>query len=157
MKASKFEFQFEVYTDAGELAAADALLLDKAKEVAKSAYAPYSQFFVGAVARLANGELVSGTNQENASYPVGICAERSLLSTAAALYPDIPIESIAVSYTSALVKSDHPISPCGMCRQALVEYETRVKQPIRLILAGRKGEGFCDQRSQQSVALCIYQ
>ena len=85
MKASKFEFQFEVYNDSSELAEEDALLLDKAKEAAKSAYAPYSKFYVGAVARLANGELVSGTNQENASYPVGICAERSLLSTAAAL------------------------------------------------------------------------
>jgi cytidine deaminase len=147
MKASKFEFQFEVYNDASELAEKDALLLEKAKQAAKSAYAPYSKFYVGAMARLANGEFVSGTNQENASYPVGICAERSLLTTAATLHPGIPIESIAVTYDSSFVKSDHPVSPCGMCRQALVEYETRVKTPIRLILGGAIGKIYIVEQS----------
>jgi cytidine deaminase len=147
MKASKFEFPLEVYNDNSELAEKDASLLNKAKEAAKSAYAPYSKFYVGAVARLVNGEFVSGTNQENASYPVGICAERSLLTTAAALFPGVPIESIAVTYNSQLVKSDHPISPCGMCRQALVEYETRVKQPIRLILGGAEGKTYIVEQS----------
>ena len=89
---------------------------------------------------LANGEVVAGTNQENASYPVGICAERVLLGNAATLYPGIAIETTAISYNSDNVKSDHPISPCGMCRQALLEYETRLKYPIRLILAGMEGE-----------------
>ncbi len=87
-----------------------------------------------------NGEIVIGTNQENASYPVGICAERVLLGNAATLFPNTGIDTIAISYDSKEVKSDHPISPCGMCRQALLEYETRTHKSIRLILAGQEGK-----------------
>lgn len=136
----KFEFQYEVYNDISDLEKEDAELLTQARAVTKQAYAPYSNFFVGAVAKLANGKTVAGTNQENASYPVGICAERVLLGNAATLYPGISIDTIAISYDSEEVKSDHPISPCGMCRQALKEYETRTDKPIRLIMAGQKGE-----------------
>ena len=140
MKERKFEFQYEVYDDISELTEKDAWLLSEARTVTEQAYAPYSNFHVGAVAILANGEIVAGTNQENASYPVGICAERVLLGNAATLYPNINIETIAISYNSEEVKSDHPISPCGMCRQALLEYETRLKKPIRLILSGQEGK-----------------
>ena len=140
MKESKFEFQYEVYDDISELTEKDAWLLTEARTVTENAYAPYSNFHVGAVAMLSNGEVVAGTNQENASYPVGICAERVLLGNAATLYPNISIETIAISYNSDTVRSDHPISPCGMCRQALLEYETRVKNPIRLILSGMEGK-----------------
>jgi cytidine deaminase len=97
---------------------------------------------VGAVAILSNGEVVAGTNQENASYPVGICAERVLLGTVATMHPNVPIETIAISYSSDSMKSDHPISPCGMCRQALMEYGTRLHKPIRLILSGQEGKVF---------------
>jgi cytidine deaminase len=140
MKENKFEFAYEVYDDISELDPQDAELLTKARSVTKQAYAPYSHFFVGAVARMSNGETVAGTNQENASYPVGICAERVLLGSAATLFPGISIDTMAISYDSKEVKSDHPISPCGMCRQALLEYEARTDAPIRLILAGQKGK-----------------
>ncbi len=140
MQENKFEFSYEVYKDISELIEQDAWLLTEARSVTEQAYAPYSNFHVGAVAMLANGEVVAGTNQENASYPVGICAERVLLGNAATLYPGVNIVSMAISYNSEDVKSDHPISPCGMCRQALLEYETRLKNPIRLILAGMEGE-----------------
>lgn len=140
MKEEKFEFQYKVYTDINELDEKDAWLLTEARKVTSDAYAPYSNFQVGAVAMLANGEIVAGTNQENASYPVGICAERVLLGSVATLYPKIPIDSIAISYSSDSMKSDHPISPCGMCRQALLEYETRFKKPIRLLLSGQEGK-----------------
>ncbi|MBM3414870.1 MAG: cytidine deaminase [Bacteroidetes bacterium] len=140
MKQSKIEFEYEVYNDIGELNEEDAWLLNEARSVTEQAYAPYSNFNVGAVAMLANGEVVAGTNQENASYPVGICAERVLLGTAANLHPNVAIKTIAISYNGDEVKSDHPISPCGMCRQALLEYETRLKQPIRLILGGMEGK-----------------
>ncbi len=139
MKEKKFEFEYEVYNDISELKNEDAELLTKARIVTKQAYAPYSNFFVGAVAKLSNGETVAGTNQENASYPVGICAERVLLGNAGTLYPGVSIDAMAISYDSKEVKSDHPISPCGMCRQALLEYETRTGKPIRLILAGQAG------------------
>ena len=142
MKENKFEFQYEVFDNSDELNEEDALLLTKARKVTESAYAPYSNFHVGAVALLENGEEVYGTNQENASYPVGICAERVLLGSIATLHPQVPVTTIAISYKSDQVKSDHPISPCGMCRQALVEYETRTAKPIRLILSGQEGKVF---------------
>src|SRR5215469_3726116 len=89
---------YEEYDSLGDLPVADAALLAMARKVTKDAYAPYSRFRVGAAARLVNGEVISGTNQENASYPVGICAERTLLSVAGAQYPGVAIETLAVSY-----------------------------------------------------------
>ena len=140
MQEKKFEFEYQVYNNSSELNEQDAWLLNEARSVTEQAYAPYSNFHVGAVAMMANGEIVAGTNQENASYPVGICAERVLLGTVATLHPNVEIKSIAISYSSDAIKSDHPISPCGMCRQALLEYETRLKKPIRLILGGLEGK-----------------
>lgn len=142
MIEKKFEFSYEVYNDSSELDEKDAWLLSEARSVTEQAYAPYSNFHVGAIAILENGEVVAGTNQENASYPVGICAERVLLGSVATLHPKIPVKTIAISYNSEEVKSDHPISPCGMCRQALLEYETRTGKPIRLILGGQEGKVF---------------
>ena len=92
------------------------------------------------MARLENGEIVTGSNQENASFPVGLCAERVLLAAASSIYPKVPIETIAISYHNDNGKSDHPISPCGICRQSLLEYESRVNHPIRLILGGMEGK-----------------
>jgi cytidine deaminase len=117
--------------------------------VTEQAYAPYSNFHVGAVAMMENSEVVAGTNQENASYPVGICAERVLLGSVATLHPNIPVKSIAISYNSKEGKSNHPISPCGMCRQALLEYETRLKNPIRLILGGMEGKVYIIKTASQ--------
>lgn len=142
MKQKKYEFEYETYDDITELAEKDAWLLTEARTVTGQAYAPYSNFHVGAVAILENGQVVAGTNQENASYPVGICAERVLLGSVATLHPKVPIDTIAISYSSKEVKSDHPISPCGMCRQALLEYETRTGKSIRLILSGQEGKVF---------------
>ena len=140
MKQSKFEFEYEVYNDLDELPLQDQELLSRARSFTNQAYAPYSNFRVAAVARLNNGEIVAGTKQENASYPVGICAERVLLGNAATLYPGVAIDTMAITFDSAEVKPDHPISPCGMCRQALLEYETRTHEPIRLILSGQQGK-----------------
>jgi cytidine deaminase len=140
MKEEKYNFSFEVYPSIETLAKEDAVLVNEARKVTAGAYAPYSNFNVGAVAVLANGKTVTGTNQENAAYPVGICAERVLLSVAASLYPNIAIHTLAISYNNKNGKSNHPISPCGICRQSLLEYEERVQQPIRLILSGLEGK-----------------
>ena len=94
---------------------------------------------MGAAAKLANGEIIFGGNQENASFPVGLCAERVLLGSVSSFYPGVAIETIAISYQSRATKSDHPISPCGMCRQALHEFERRMKRPIRILLGGMEG------------------
>jgi cytidine deaminase len=140
MKPQQYNFSFEVYNSSKQLNEPDAALLQKAREVTKNAYAPYSNFNVGAVAQLVNGQIVNGTNQENASYPVGICAERVLLSAVASVFPNVAISTMAISYNNNNGQSNHPISPCGICRQSLAEYEQRVKQPIRLILSGMEGE-----------------
>ena len=139
MKESKFEFNYTVYESINELPDEDQWLLNEAREVTEQAYAPYSNFQVGAIAKLANGEIVAGSNQENASFPVGLCAERVLLASVSSLYPKVPIETIAISYKSPGHKSDHPIAPCGMCRQALQEFESRVSHKVKLILGGLTG------------------
>ncbi|MBC7828090.1 MAG: cytidine deaminase [Chitinophagaceae bacterium] len=144
-----YSFSVDVYDTADELSGDDAALLLKAQEATGNAYAPYSEFRVGAVARMSTGELISGTNQENASYPIGICAERVLLSAASSVYPAIPIDTIAISYNNLHGESDHPIAPCGICRQSLHEYEKRMNHPIRLILGGKKGKVYIvDQASR---------
>jgi cytidine deaminase len=140
MSVEKYSFDFEVYQSQQELSAQDFALLQAAQKAAENAYAPYSNFHVGAAAHLNNGEIITGSNQENASYPVGTCAERVLLGTAATLFPNMPIQTMAISYTNEKGLSNHPISPCGMCRQYLLEYESRVNQPIRLILGGKEGK-----------------
>jgi cytidine deaminase len=139
MQENKFEFNYTVYKSCDELPQHLKELLSKAREVTEQAYAPYSNFQVGAVARLANGEMVSGSNQENASFPVGLCAERVLLATVSSQYPRVPIDIMAVSYKSEHHTSDHPISPCGICRQSLQEYENRTSQPVQLVLGGLTG------------------
>ncbi|HEU4902490.1 MAG TPA: cytidine deaminase [Flavisolibacter sp.] len=139
MKENKFEFNYKVYDNISELPEEQQWLLNEAREVTSNAYAPYSNFQVGAVAKMANGEIVAGSNQENASFPVGLCAERVLLASISSLFPRIPIETIAISYKSDHQKSDHPISPCGICRQSLQEFESRVKHPVQLVLGGMEG------------------
>lgn len=133
-------FNYESYNDISELPVADARLLREAQEATARAYAPYSHFRVGAVIRLTNGAIVAGANQENASFPLGLCAERVALAAAASLYPQVPIELIAISYQNLMGESNHPVSPCGICRQVLSEYEQALQHPIRLILGGMSGK-----------------
>lgn len=147
MQKIEIGFQYEVYESSGELSPEDSLLVEAARQATKDAYAPYSRFHVGAVAKLENGEFVRGTNQENASYPAGICAERVLLSAASSLYPNQAIQTLAISYDNKRGPSDHPISPCGICRQSLQEFEQRTGQPVRLILSGQEGRIYVIPRS----------
>jgi cytidine deaminase len=136
----EFTVRYEEYASAEELPEKDAALLDMARKTTKDAYAPYSRFRVGAAARLINGEIITGTNQENASYPVGICAERTLLSVAGALFPGVAIDTLAVSYDNENGPSDRPLSPCGICRQSLQEFEQRTGRSMRVVLGGQQGE-----------------
>lgn len=140
MQKKEFAFSYMVYDSLEELSNSDAQLLLQARTVTRNAYAPYSRFSVGAVAKLDNGEYISGTNQENASFPAGICAERVLLSVASSLYPGISVDTLAVSYYNENGPSDRPISPCGICRQSLQEFEQRTGKPIRLLLGGQEGK-----------------
>jgi cytidine deaminase len=140
MRREEFTLSFEVYDKVEELREEDAFLLNRAKAVTLDAYAPYSHFRVGAAARLQNGEIITGSNQENASFPAGICAERTLLSVAASRYPGMAIDTLAISYDNEHGSSDKPISPCGICRQSLIEFEQRTGKPIRLLLGGLSGQ-----------------
>ncbi len=153
MKKEQLHIEYDLYNDISELSGEDAALVQAARDVTAKAYAPYSNFLVGAFAKLANGETISGTNQENASFPVGICAERVLLSAASVLHTNVPIDTLAVSYHNLNGESNKPVSPCGMCRQALREYEDRTKQPIRLILSGMEGKIIILERSTMLLPL----
>lgn len=155
MKKAEYILSVAEYDSIEELNAYDAWLLNEARAVTAFAYAPYSNFNVGAVAKLANGEVVRGTNQENASYPAGICAERVLLSSAASQYPGIAIDTMAVSYNNAKGKSDTPVSPCGICRQSLVEHQARFQKPIRIILSGMAGKIIVIENAAQLLPLAF--
>ncbi len=153
MVKEDYKFSFEVYDSIEELKEPDAGLLNEARKVTQYAYAPYSHFRVGAIARLNNGEIIRGSNQENASFPIGLCAERVMLASAASLYPEVPIKTIAVSYHNEKGNSNHPISPCGICRQSLLEYETKLKQPIRIILSGLQGKVYIIEHADMLLPL----
>ena len=122
-----------------ELSAEEQHLVNLAIEATNRSYAPYSNFHVGAAVRLENGEEIIGCNQENAAYPSGLCAERTALFSAGAQYPDVPVEMLAIAArgTDGELLSD-PVSPCGSCRQVIIESETRAGHPIRILLYGRK-------------------
>ena len=127
----------ECQTD--ELTADEHLLVERAILATDKSYAPYSNFHVGAALMLADGTIVEGCNQENAAYPVCICAERSALFAAGAQHPDQPVTMMAIAARNAeghLQKE--PVTPCGSCRQALVETETRFRRPVRLLLYGQR-------------------
>jgi cytidine deaminase len=139
-KKISFTHSFNVYNSEKELNDTDKNLLLAAKEALKKAYAPYSQFYVGAAVLLANGVTVTGNNQENAAYPSGLCAERVAIFHASSQYPDQKIIAIAVSAKTNHRVLDKPISPCGACRQSISEYEVKFNSDIRLIMGGETGE-----------------
>lgn len=122
-----------------ELAKEEQQLVDTAIRQTDSSYAPHSHFCVGAALLLENGTIVEGCNQENAVFPAGICAERSAIFSAGARYPNEPVVAIAVAARSPEGKlTEDPVSPCGVCRQVLVETETRFQHPVKILLYGQK-------------------
>ena len=137
MKQIKLEIKFQTCTYA-ELNDEDQQLIDAAKEATSRSYAPYSKFSVGAAALLNNGVVITGTNQENAAYPSGLCAERTTLFYANSQYPDQPVKTLAIAARTQHGFLDSPIPPCGSCRQVLMETEQRYNQPMRVLLYGEK-------------------
>lgn len=123
-----------------ELVADEQKLLQMARGASDLAYAPYSNFYVGAALLLENGVIVTGNNQENVAYPSGLCAERVAIYAAGAQYPDVAIRTIAITCKSKQFEVNEPLSPCGACRQAMSEYEMRHNKHIRIILAGESGK-----------------
>ena len=121
-----------------ELAAHDREVVEAARKATANSYAVYSGFNVGAAVRLSDGTIVSGTNQENAAYPSGLCAERTTLFWANSQYPDKAVEVLAIAARTAQSELEKPIPPCGACRQVILETEKRFNTPIRIILYGTK-------------------
>ncbi|PRZ21109.1 cytidine deaminase [Flavobacterium granuli] len=142
MKEISIVSKFSVYNSTSELPNDIQDLMEKAIGIRKKAYAPYSKFRVGTALLLDNGEIVLGSNQENAAYPSGLCAERVAIFQAGAIYPDSKIIKMAITAASDTNKTIAPIPPCGACRQSIAEYETRQESPIEIYFMGESGEIF---------------
>ena len=130
MKEVKIETKVQVFDNVNELPEKVQNLMTAAAEARDKAYAPYSKFKVGAAILLENNEVITGSNQENASYPSGLCAERTAIYYAGAKYPDTKLLIMALTASSNNQITDKPIPPCGACRQAIAEYEIKQDQPI---------------------------
>jgi len=140
MKEIKIESTLTVFDDFNELPKNIASLMEQAMEAREKAYAPYSKFLVGAAIALENGEVVTGSNQENASYPSGLCAERTAIYYAGAKYPGVKMISMAIIAGSTLHQTMTPIPPCGACRQAIAEYEVKQDEYIEIYFMGETGK-----------------
>lgn len=136
MKELQLIYTVTSYPSLDELPEASRQLIFLAREAALRAYAPYSGYKVGAAVLLANGELVTGNNQENAAYPSGLCAERTALFYASSRYPNVAIHSMAISTISNKHSANEIAKPCGSCRQVIAEYEDLSGRPIEIILDG---------------------
>jgi len=130
----EFLLQYKEYAHKNELDGESQNLLEAAIRAIDLAYAPYSQFKVGAVVLMENGAVYSGANLENASYPAGLCAERVVLSSVSVLAPNMKIRAIAISYRNEAGQNEGIISPCGICRQTIAEYENKQGAPISILL-----------------------
>ena len=122
-----------------ELTVADRELIERAMKATDNAYAEYSHFYVGAALRLANGRIVIGSNQENAAFPSGLCAERTAIFSAQANFPDQSIDALALVARNDNELIDNPVTPCGACRQVLLGVEERYGLPMRILMYGKSG------------------
>lgn len=139
MKEIKLTTIFLEYENMGALKEDDQKLMQAAIDIRKKAYAPYSKFRVGAALLLQDGTIIVGSNQENAAFPSGLCAERTAIFYAGATHPDAIIVNIAISASSDVKPTVTPIPPCGACRQVILEYESKQEQPIRMLFMGAEG------------------
>ena len=139
MKQQSFQFQYQEYQHLDELPAVGKELVTEALEAAHRAYAPYSSYQVGAAVRLEDGQIISGNNQENSAYPSGMCAERVALFYAGSRFPDLAVTSMAIVAFSEGSLQEEPVSPCGGCRQVMLEKELLGNAPIEIILVGASG------------------
>ena len=138
MKEKEIISKVRIY-DYEELSEADRELIDKAKEATQTSYAPFAKFCVGAAARLSDGRIVTGSNQENAAFPSSLCAERTALFYANARYPEKSVEELAIAAYAHGAFLKAPIPPCGACRQVILGVEERYGHPVRILLFGEEG------------------
>jgi cytidine deaminase len=151
------QFEYLVYSSPAELSVADRDLLARAREAVSSSHAPYSCYHVGAAARLANGQVFTGSNQENMSFPAGLCAERVAVFSAMSACPGVAIEAVAITAVADAFEVKEPVPPCGMCRQAIVEYEMIHGNKIRVILGGDHGKVITVEGMQSLLPLTFHE
>lgn len=132
--------EIESFSDLSELSTEFQELVNQAKKALESSYSPYSGFGVGSALKLSNGKVVLGSNQENIAYPSGLCAERVAIFSAGTNYPNTEIKTIAIIAKSLHGDVADPVTPCGSCRQVMIEVETKQTKPITVIMAGSNGE-----------------
>lgn len=142
MKKIKIDVNIEEYANGEKLPEIDEMLIKQATMAIESSYAPYSQFHVGAAILLADGKIIQGSNQENAAYPSGLCAERVAIFQAKSTFPDSTIQAIAIAAKAGHFEIDSPVTPCGACRQVIAEMQNRQKSKIRIIMKGQKGGAY---------------
>jgi cytidine deaminase len=140
MQEKEISIHIQIYDSAAELPKVDTDLIAEATKALDKSYSPYSGFKVASAALLQNGAVISGANQENASYPVCVCAEVVMLSACSAQHPGVAISKIAITTRSGKTGADSPKAPCGQCRQTLLEYENRFKSNIEVIMCGENGQ-----------------
>ena len=140
MKEKTITSKINIFESIQELSQMEQNLMKRAIETRKNAYAPYSKFRVGAAVLLDNGEIIVGSNQENAAYPSGLCAERVAIFHAGAVYPEANILKIVITAASDNNSTTSPVPPCGACRQSIAEYEIRQNTPIKIYYMGETGE-----------------
>lgn len=137
MTSKEIRIAYNEYASLDQLDTRDRELAEAAIAATGNSYAPYSRFNVGAAVRLDNGEIIKGSNQENAAYPSGICAERTAMFYASATYPEARMESIAIAASQNGVICCNPVSPCGACRQVMAEYQTKGGRYMTILLIGK--------------------
>ena len=140
MKEIKIDTKLYSYTSINDLPIKIQEIMNQAIAIRQSAYAPYSNFQVGAAVLLKNGQVVLGSNQENAAYPSGLCAERTAIFAVGVNFPNQEIVCICISASSTLKDTLEPIPPCGACRQSLLEYENKQNKDIPIYFMGKSGE-----------------
>ena len=147
--------EFKIYKSDDLLDPPHQNLIAKAMQASKTSYCPYSNYQVGAALVLENGQVITGSNQENASYPAGLCAERVAIFQAASLQPGIVIKAIAT--VAKRRNEDHfrPVSPCGICRQVILEYELKQNSPIQVIFQSHKGDWVVTHNSKMLLPFCF--
>ena len=138
MTSKEIRIVYNEYESLDQRDPRDRELAQAAIEATKSSYAPYSHFNVGAAVRLDNGEIIKGSNQENAAYPSGICAERTAMFYASANYPENAMTAIAITASQNGILCETPATPCGACRQVMAEYQSKGKHPMEILLIGGK-------------------
>lgn len=156
MKKEEINIVYRKAATPDELSPSERTLFDRAIEASKNAYAPYSKFKVGCAVRLANGKIVIGNNQENMAYPSGLCAERVAIFSASAQYPGVPIRELAVVARPLVTDEELTLSPCGSCRQVMLEYERVQDEPMKIITGSATGPIFCTDDARAFLPLAFF-